>query len=673
MSRPKYTVVPTERLLWTAGVVGGASLPHWPALPPWIPALLGVCILWRLAAKLPRWPLPGAALRILFAFVAFLGVLLEYGTINGVEAGSALLIVMVALKFLESHSQRDQLILVILSYFLVFASLLSERGLGVAAYLLGFVWITTAGLLQMGRHRALLPSWPTAKFAARLLLQSVPIMVVLFLFFPRLPGPLWALPGSTSSGASGLSDTMSPGDITDLGLSDEIAFRVAFLTPPPRASELYWRGPVLSQFNGRTWSRRPGMRRQVINTLEVAGEPTEYQVMLEPNGREWLFALEMPRSWTPLGRRNIVMNSDHQLQVFGGPPSRGRIDYGVTSYTSYMAKEALTPEEQEWFTQLPEGSNPRTRALAAEWLADNPTPETIIERALDVFRRPEFFYTLTPPPLGRDTADEFIFETREGFCEHYASAFAIMLRSAGLPTRVVTGYQGGEINGFGDYYIVRQMDAHAWTEVWLGDRGWVRIDPTAAVAPERIALGSLRGSAREALNERALSRLPWLHQSLLLWDAVNMRWNEWVIGYGPQLQRALLEYLGLESPGLGSLLTLASLATAALLVALTLYLGWTLHRHRRGDRALQCFARFARKLEAVNVRPRELGEGPRDYAQRAARELPRVAGEIAAIAQSYLAARYELDSDGIALADLERRVGQFRGRDFSRDSSTSRG
>jgi transglutaminase-like putative cysteine protease len=457
-----------------------------------------------------------------------------------------------------------------------------------------------------------------------------------------------------------MSDTMSPGDITNLGLSDEIAFRVRFLTSAPRASELYWRGPVLSQFNGRTWFRRPGMGRQVVNTLEVAGEPTEYRVMLEPNGRNWLFAIDMPQSWTPIGRRNVIMNSDYQLQAFGLPPSLSRIDYGVTSHTTYTAREALTPTEQAWYTQLPEGSNPRTRALANGWLADDPAPEAIVERALDVFRGPEFFYTLTPPALGLHTADEFIFETREGFCEHYASAFAIMLRAAGLPTRVVTGYQGGEFNGIGDYYIVRQMDAHAWTEVWLGDRGWVRIDPVSAVAPERIALGSMRASARERLGARALTGLPWMRQALLLWDAVNVRWNEWVIGYGPQLQRSLLQYLGLARPSWQWLLTLAVITTAALLVALALFLGWTSHRHRRGDRAARCFARFTHALESARVRPQLLGEGPQAYALHAAATLPRAAGEITAIVGSYLAARYEPDADGSALVDLERRVARFR-------------
>jgi transglutaminase-like putative cysteine protease len=402
------------------------------------------------------------------------------------------------------------------------------------------------------------------------------------------------------------------------------------------------------------------MGRQVINSLEVAGESTEYRVMLEPNGRSLLFAIDMPQSWTTIGRRNVIMNSDYQLQAFGLPPSLNRMEYGVTSYTTYAARESLTHVEQQWYTELPEGSNPRTRALVSGWLADDPAPETIIERALDVFRGPEFFYTLTPPPLGLHTADEFIFETHEGFCEHYASAFAIMLRAAGLPTRIVTGYQGGELNNFGDYYIVRQLDAHAWTEVWLSNRGWVRVDPVSAVAPERIALGSMSSRARNALSTRALSSMPGLRQALLFWDAVNVRWNEWVIGYGPQLQRSLLQYLGFERVGWRSLLTLAGTATLALLVALTLYLGWTSHRHRRGDRAARSFARFTRKLEAARVRPQVLGEGPQAYARHAADELPRQAREIAAIVDSYLAARYEPDADGAALADLKRRVDQFR-------------
>lgn len=661
MKGPDYTVVPTERLLWSAGVVAGASLPHWSTLPVWIPVLLCACIGWRLAAKQLRWPLPNRPVRLVAAFAAFGSVLLHYRTINGLAAGSALLVVMVALKFLEAHTHRDQVVLMIIAYFLVFASLLYERSFLILAYLLGFVCITTAGLLQLGRHGSLLPSWPTAKFAARLLLQSVPIMLILFLLFPRLPGPLWAIPGDTSSGATGLSEQMSPGDITNLGLSDEVAFRVEFQTAPPSAAERYWRGPVLAEFNGRTWLRTQGMRRRVLDSLEFIGPPIEYRVTLERGGQNWAFALDMPQSWSAAGRRNINMGSDYQLRIFAVDRLDARLDYRVTSYTNYAAREPLNAREQEMFTRLPAGSNPRTRALVAGWLAEGASPDEIIARALDVFRGETFFYTLTPLPLGTHTADEFIFETQEGFCEHYASAFTIMLRAAGIPARVVTGYQGGEFNGIGNYYIVRQADAHAWTEAWLGERGWVRVDPITAVAPERISLGSqnpaLRGS-RPGIT--GLARLPFVRAAMMAWDAANTYWNEWVIGYGPQLQRALLERLGFERPRWGTLLMLATVATAAILTLLTIYLGWSFRRQRNVDPAARSFAEFNRKLRRADVEPRHAAESPRAYAHRARERLPDAAADIERIVASYLAARYEPDRERTSLAELEQLVRQFR-------------
>lgn len=649
--------LPLRRMVWTAGIVIGASVPHWRELALWIPVLLVAAVGWRLGATIARWPLPNRALRLTFAVIAFWAVLAEYKTINGVTAGSALLVVMVALKFLEAHTQRDQLVLMIIAYFLVFASLLYQRGMLTGLYLLGFVWITTVGLLQLGRRGALLPSWPTAKLAGRLLLQSVPIMVVLFLLFPRLPGPLWAIPGDTSSGASGLSEEMSPGDITDLGLSDEVAFRAEFLTGPPAASDLYWRGPVLSNFNGRSWTREPGMRRRVSDSLEFLGESTEYRVMLEPHGRRWAFALDMPEQWS--GRRDVVMGSDYQLRVFFADAVENRIDYRVTSYTSYRAMEPLTANEQAQFRRLPEDSNPRTRALAASWLADDPTADQIIERALDVFRGDDFFYTLTPPALGRHTADEFIFETREGFCEHYASAFTIMMRAAGLPARVVTGYQGGELNAIGEYYIIRQSDAHAWTEVWLEDRGWVRVDPILAVAPERIALGSTRGALQRAGAGEARG---WalLRTAVFAWDTLNTYWNDWVIGYGPRLQRSILSALGIDRPRWAQMVTLAIGATIAVLVALSVYLAWRFRSKLHADPAARWFERFAAKLARARVARRAPGEGPVAYGRRAKHDLPQSAADIDRIVTTYLRARYEPDDDRQGLADLASLVRGFK-------------
>jgi transglutaminase-like putative cysteine protease len=654
----------TKRLVWTAAIVVGASLPHWPMLNAKMPALLVTAVAWRFAIAVFGWRAPPRSVHRLLAVGALLGVLAAYRTLNGVEAGSALLVVMVALKFLESRGQRDQLVLIMISYFLLFASLLAERGPLAVAYTALLVWLATVALLQIGRRGPLLPYRATALLSGRLLLLAAPVMAVLFVLFPRLPGPLWALPGSTSSGATGLSDTMSPGDITDLGLSDEIAFRVEFESAVPRANDLYWRGPALASFNGRTWSMS-GMRRgeRVAATIEYLGEPTTYRVMLESTGRNWAFALDMPREWS--GDSSLRMGSDYNLVYLPGTARGRRTEYRVSSHVEHRARELLTANEIETFRALPPGSNPRARALAESWLADRPSPTTIVERAMEYLRSQPFRYTLTPPPLGAHPVDEFLFETREGFCEHYASALTFLLRAAGLPARVVLGYQGGELNALGGYYIVRQSDAHAWTEVWLADEGWVRVDGVAAVAPERVALGIGRFAADGVGATTRVLRSGIGRQAALLWDAVNVRWQNWIVGYGPELQRALLGSFGIAelrgTERYAVLLGLAVAATVMLLAAFSAY--HSLRRRRRAaiDEAARCFARFVRKLERLEVPARAPTEGPRAYAERAARALPQFATRIRAIADLYVRARYEPDAGGAALAELASQVAAFRG------------
>jgi len=665
MSTRPAIAVGSDRLLWTAAIVVGASLPHWLELPPWIPTLLCACVVWRLAAALIGWRLPNRPLRLLLAFAAFLGVLLEYRTVNGVDAGSALLVVMIALKFLESHSDRDQLVLMIISYFLMFASLLTERLS--AGYLLVLVWLTTVGLLQLGRRGPLLSTATTAKLAGRLLLHAAPLMVVLFVLFPRLPGPLWSIPGDTGSATTGLSDTMSPGDITELGLSEAAAFRVEFESPVPNANQRYWRGPVMPLFNGRTWSMPDGGRggARTPGTIEYYGARTEYRVMLEPNGRNWAFALDMPESWSE--DRALRMGSAYQLGFFFGGRRASRIDYRVTSYLDYRALEPLSEIQQTRLREIPPGTSPRTRALVAGWMTDGPSATQIIERALSYLRSQPFFYTLTPPPLGREPVDEFLFDTREGFCEHYASAFAVMMRAAGLPARIVTGYQGGELNNVGGYYIVRQSDAHAWTEVWIEDRGWVRVDPIVAVAPERVALGSSRSSlSGEVVPGTAIGRLTWVRGALMFWDAANIYWVRWVINYGPDLQSALLEALGLDDPRRAQrfsvLLTLTVAATVTMLLGFSAYLAWRFRRRGTTDPAARCFDAFGRRLRRLDVPVRAPSEGPAAYGLRAQGILPAAASEIAAIVEAYLRARYEPDKDGSALRNLRALITTFRPR-----------
>ena len=330
---------------------------------------------------------------------------------------------------------------------------------------------------------------------------------------------------------------------------------------------------------------------------------------LEPNGRNWAFALDMPRDWSR--DNSLRMSSDYQLGTFFGDARARRLDYRVTSHVDYRAREPLTEREREVFRALPEGSNPRARALAESWLTDQPSGAAIVERAMAYLRAQPFEYTLTPPALGAQPVDEFLFETREGFCEHYASALTFLLRAAGVSARVVMGYQGGELNALGGYYIVRQSDAHAWTEFWLEDEGWIRVDAVAAVAPERVALGFDGFGSGGVTAAAAAFRASWSRPVALLWDAIDTRWQAWVIGYGPELQRTLLESLGFENLRRAQrsavLLGLAVMATFALLVGVSLYLSWRQRRRTSVDAAALCFAAFVRQLARLRVPARSAG------------------------------------------------------------------
>lgn len=662
MSRIADNTAGLSRLAWTAGIVVGASLPHVPNVPLWIPVLLFAAVGWRFAGRLLRWPLPGRWFMWLITIAACGGVLVEYRTLNGLAPGTALLIVMVSLKFLEARTQRDNMLLTVIAYMLVFASLLTGGGLIKGLYLLAFVWITTLGLLQVGRLGPLRASLPTAKQAGKLLLQALPLMLVLFLFFPRLPGPLWSMPGDSTSATSGLSDSMSPGDITELGLSDAIAFRVDFDGAVPSPADLYWRGPVLTRFDGRRWDRPQGMRGDTSDTIRPAGNAFRYEVRLESGARPWAFALEMPVEWsTGERRRDLRMSSEYQLLVW--PPERlnQNLSYTVTSYPDYSARESLSDSQREVLTRLPPELNPRTRALIDELTADGADVRTVVDRALDVFRADGFFYTLTPPALGEHTADDFIFATKEGFCEHYASTFTIMMRMAGIPARVVAGYQGGELNSMGDYYIVRQANAHAWTEVWTEDAGWMRVDPISAVAPERIAAGATGASVTgQASITQRIGRMTLLRQIALGWDAVNTFWNEWVIDYGPQLQRRLLELLGFERPRSRELLLVAALGASLVMFGFAAWFGLRLRADAGRDPVARHYERFRRKLRRLAVEPLQTGEAPTAYARRASLRMPDAAAEIESITRSYLAARYEPDNAGRASKRLRELVDAFK-------------
>lgn len=646
----------TTSIAWVVGALGSAILPHAPFLPPWVLVLFFVTAIWRVQIAAKHRVLPSRWIRFALAAVGFVMVYSTYRGIDGVLAGSALLVVMVSLKLLETRSRRDLILLLILAYFLVLACFLRNQSLWLAGALGLSVWIITAALLQLSREQTLLSPSEAVRLTGKLLLQSLPLMAVLFLLFPRVPGPFWSLPHASTAGMTGLGEEMTPGSIAELSLSDEVAFRVSFDGPLPDSENLYWRGPVLGRFDGRTWSRDSASQLPVDpGDIQYRGKVVDYTISLEPHGRRWLFGLDMPAGPFP---DDAILNRQFQLLTLR--PINERLVISLRSYLDYRSTHLLSASYREHLSQLPARSNERSAALARTWRAEARNDRDYISRVLEMFRVQPFVYTLSPLPLDmRNPTDDFLFNTREGFCEYFASAFAVLMRSVGIPARIVTGYQGGELNRLGRYLIVRQSSAHAWVEVWLDDAGWVRVDPTAAVAPERVRLG-LSEALREGdpLPGGLLRSNALLSDLRMAWDTVNAGWNNWVLGYGPRLQMEFLSKFGLSAPSAVQLVVAIAVISSLLLGILTLWLA-SLYRPRANDRALRLYQRFLRRLEAAGL-PSMPHEGPSSLAERIATIRPDLAEQVGVITDRYIAARYQRSEGDGAVIALSSSVAKFR-------------
>jgi transglutaminase-like putative cysteine protease len=639
-----------ESLPWTIGALAISLAPHVPYLAIWITTAFIFCAAWRYLIERRRRMLPSPWTRGGLALVCFLGVFATYSSISGVGPGSALLAIMAALKLLETRLRRDQFVLLFISIFLVMSSLLREQYLWSLPYLIvSTVFIMTAWLrMSAGESETTSQSFRTG---GRLLLYAAPLAIAMWVFFPRLASPFWAVPIDSSRATSGLSDSMSPGDISSLSMSDEVAFRVNFLGEIPESRDLYWRGLVVTRFNGRTWSAyetriadRP--ERQIV----FRGEPVRYEVTLEATMQRWVIALEMPRE--------ISMSRTHmgpQQQLFRLTPIEQRVAYEVVSYPDYVVQAQLPDAYKKQYLDLPSAGNQRTDELAKTMREQAGSDTAYIDAVLEMFHREEYFYTLQPPALGSNPVDRFLFDTKRGFCEHYASAFAFMMRSAGIPSRVILGYQGGEVNPMGGHLIVRQSDAHAWTEVWLEGYGWHRVDPTAAVAPERIEYG-VQGSSLDGLAASwgfsASSQL--LQDITMTWDALNAKWNEWVLGYGPDTQRSFLEWLGMENPSWRKMLLTLVISVVALILVIS---GFMMLRYRTPpkDAAAIIYARFVRK---TRLEP-NTGETASEFAQRLADSSPIEKSDIDAVTGAYLDARYGPEGEA-ATPRLKAAVGAIK-------------
>jgi transglutaminase-like putative cysteine protease len=628
-----------------------AFAPHLLRVPLFVGAF--VCAAWgyALGMQYRGWAVPPRWLRVTLALGCLAAVFAFYGRSFGRDEGVALLSLMLGLKAVESKSVRDMLALLFLAYFVVVTNVLYSQGLAMSAYMILSVLAVTAALVHL--HSARPGLLPDLRRGAVLLAQSLPLALLLFVFFPRLPGALWGVQDDRDEGVTGFSDSLEPGSVSTLSLSTEVAFRVDFAGPPPERDGLYWRGLVLDTFDGARW-----FRDLPFELADKGGEQpmglVEYAVTVEPHGKEWLFALDLPVS----APRGTVLRSDRTLASLRMLRSRMRFE---------LASAPVVPESgvpgPEW-TALPDDGNPRARELALEWKRQGLGTRGLVEAALALFRGGNFAYSLQPGVMEGDIVDQFLFATRRGYCEHYASAMTFMLRTAGVPARVVVGYQGGEMNPMGEYLIVRQSDAHAWVEVWQEGR-WLRVDPTSVVAPQRLAVGAEaivspqgQGSDMPA-GARVLRRVGRFFQ--FGWDAANNAWNQWVLGFSHDRQRSLWQRLGFDPStraGAGKLAALLAFGLA--LVLGTVF--WFMLRARREarDRVALLYARFCRRMERAGL-PRGAAEGPVDYAGRISRERPDLAAEVGGIVDAYVALRYAARGD---VDDFSRLVGEFTGRRF---------
>ena len=651
---PASAPLDVRNVLWLLASMVFVVAPHVPRLPYWIAVLCGIVVAWRAWIAWAAWHFPRRPLMLVLTFASIIGIWITYRTLFGREAGVALLITMAALKLLEMRTQREVTLAIYLGFFLVLTSFLFSQSIPLGVYMLVCVWIfvaTWVGFNRVGRAPTLAER---LRPAAALLVQALPLMAAFFLLFPRVQGPLWALPRDTAAARTGLSDTMSPGNIANLIKSGEVAFRVQFEGERPPYGALYWRGPVLTEFDGRSW-RMPELSSLAEPRYAHQEKLVRYGVTLEPHQKTWLFALDVPAEKPP---RTTML---YDLQMRSVVPVSQRIHYDMASWLEYRYGERTSPIIRRMALRFDDERNPRTVELARKWFAESGgDARAFITRTLQHFNK-EFTYTLEPPPLeSRDPYDDFLFDTKRGFCEHYAGTFTLMMRAAGIPARVVTGYQGGEVNPLNGELIVRQADAHAWSEVWLPGEGWVRIDPTAAVSPLRVEGGvnAALGPIDVMSSIIASDSLGVLAYARYTWHMMNSNWNLWVIGYNTDKQRQFFTNLGLPRVDWQTLAFWLVVATFTVGGAISIGL-LVRDRPRRREAAVIAWQRYCTKLAAAGV-TRAPHEGPLDFLARVKSTKPQIAGEAEEITRRYVEARYGAGASRQELAELARRVRELR-------------
>lgn len=632
-----HALIPRNSLVWllTAQIV--ALLPHLSRLPLWVAVVWIGCALWRVQIQRMRGRYPGLLLQVVTLGAVTLGVFLAQGTLIGLDAAVMLLLLLFMLKLLEMRKPRDALVVIYLGFFIVATAFLFDQGIPLAAFQCFSLLVLVAALVGLQQTPGRNDPARAMRTGGVMLLQAVPLMLVLFLLFPRL-GPLWAVNAPGPQARTGLAESMTPADVAELARSGELAFRVAFEGASPPQSELYWRAMTLLRFDGRSWSHSQVSAGSAPGEWTAQGASVDYQVIAGASQQPWVFSLR----GVSTDDERLLLNNDFILQA-RRPLSRS-IAYQATSHPdSLLQASGLDPLQRRINLHLPEGFDPRSRAFAAELRQRHPQDAQLLQALLSHFNREPFHYTLRPPTLGRHSNDEFLFDSQRGFCAHFAGAMTFVLRAAGIPSRVVAGYQGGELNPRGNHVLVHQFDAHAWVEAWLPGQGWVSVDPTFQVAPERIEQGlqsALQGegsfledSPLAALRHRNIN---WINNARLFWDNANYQWQLRVLGYQSDRQMDFFQrWLGTADWQRIGIITLGALLLCMLPLA-----WWILRPARLAvSRQQRAWHKLNRRLAGLQLQLRT-GEGPRAWQQRLSEALPRQHAELGGFFDVYIQLNY---------------------------------
>ena len=659
--------IPRRPLLWLAAALLFTLPPMFGSLVSWVPYVFLLALAMKFWMEPRGYRLRPATLKLILAAMGLFTIFASYGSLKGVEPGISLLVVLVSLKVLEAHTAREFQVMVLMGWVLCLCGFFLSQDFVIALSLLTAFALLLVALIQFYRGSSPGAFWPPLGTTGKILVQAAPLVVLLFVLFPRINTGLRVDFRVFGSLSTGFSDRLSPGSITALANSSEIAFRAEFpgstATPP---GSLYWRGAVMWNCDGLEW-RAPYVPVSISSggsgtRQSPKGNTIRQRITLAPHGARWMFALDRPFEIPPGA---ILARGDYLSSV---QTIRKTRRYEVVSFLGPAGVE-LTPGERREALELPASISPAVRELAQSWAMQNSNPRAIVNSALEFFRT-GFRYSLTPGEYRKNDLEQFLFHRRVGFCEHYAASFATLMRLAGIPARVVVGYLGGEYNDLGHFFLVRQADTHAWCEVWLPDSGWTRVDPTTAVAPGRASLDLYsfleRGITSGQMEARRsgfltqLARSPLFTNGRLALETLSYEWDTRVLAFDADVQEVLLDSMGLANRGPLVLIIEILIVAIALLI---IYFGWMQWQTRsRADQVKTSYERFCRKAARLGAQ-RDPWEGPSDFSRRAAMLLPDQSERIRQISDTYIALRYAPEPAGVALdkfVKVVRAFGRYR-------------